>query len=146
MLHDHDVVASSSKEGVTPSNDVSCLGTTRVAITSAMTSLSDNRNGFHDSSEVLQDSSLDDSGIVISDSDIDDGNKTSYNEDSCKNLKVLRERIAKLEKENHRLKAQLGVYEMTGKCQFSFLFPILSVGTKPEPVPGFLVWNNEARN
>ena len=62
---------------------------------------------------------------MISDSDIDDGNETSYNEDSCKNLKVLRERIAKLEKENHRLKAQLGVYEMTGKRQFSFLFPIL---------------------
>ena len=70
MLHDHEVVVSSSKEGVTSSNDV--------AITSAMTTLSDYRNGFHDSNEVLQDSSLDDSGIVISDSDIDDGNETNY--------------------------------------------------------------------
>ena len=64
----------------------------------------------------------------------------------AKTLKFLRERTANLEKENHQLKAQLGVYEMTGECQFSFLFPILSVGTKPGPVPGFLVWNNEARN
>ena len=127
MLNDNDVVASSSKQGVTASNDVSCLGTTRAAVSSAMTTLSDYRNGFHDSredpDEVLQDSFLDDSGILISDGEFDDGNETNYNEDSCTDLKFLRERIAKLEKENHRLKAQLGVYEMTGECQFFVFVP-----------------------
>lgn len=120
-----DVVASSSKQGTTSSDDVSCLGTTRAAITSAMTTLSNYRDGFHDSSEdpdeAIQDYSLDDSGIFISDSDNDDGNETNRTEHPCTNLKFLREKIARLEKENDQLKAKLGVYEITGEFQFSFL-------------------------
>ena len=129
-----DVVASSSKQGTTSSDDVSCLGTTRAAITSAMKTLSNYRDGFHDSSEdtdeAIQDFSLDDSGILISDSDNDDGNETNRTEHPCTNLKFLKEKIARLEKENDQLKAKLGVCEMTGEFHFSFLFLILSISKR----------------
>ena len=123
-----DVVASSSKEGTTSTDYVSCLGTTRVAITSAMTTLTNYRDVIHDSSEdpneVIQDFSLDDSGIISDSDNSDDGNEKNRKEYPSLGLKFLREKIAKLEKENGQLKAQLGFYEMTGEFHFSFLFPI----------------------
>lgn len=114
-----EAVTNSSVQGVTASDDVSCLGNTRAAITSAMTTLSDYRDGFDDSNEdsdetFSQTFPLDDSGIA-SDSDIDDGNRTNRNED----LKFLREKVAKLEEDNEKLKTQLRVYEKTGEFPFS---------------------------
>ena len=114
MLQDAMTVLST--QGATSGNAVSCLGTTRSAITSAMTTLSDYADGFHDSGEDpdegLQDFSLDDSGVAISDSDsdIDDINEMNHTEDDpCPDLKFLTEKIARLEKENDQLKYELGV-------------------------------------
>ncbi|XP_044174319.1 ras-interacting protein RIP3-like [Acropora millepora] len=124
-----DAMTVPSTQGATSSDAVSCLGTTRSAITSAMTTLSDYADGFRDSSEDsdegLQDFSLDDSGVAISDSDIDDVNEMNHREDDpCADLKILTEKIARLEKENDQLKHELGVYKMTG--EFEFLFQIIS--------------------
>ena len=124
-----DAMTVPSTQGATSSDAVSCLGTTRSAITSAMTTLSDYADGFRDSSEDsdegLQDFSLDDSGVAISDSDIDDVNEMNHREDDpCADLKSLTEKIARLEKENDQLKHELGVYKMTG--EFEFLFQIIS--------------------
>ena len=123
-----DAMTVPSTQGATSSDAVSCLGTTRSAITSAMTTLSDYADGFRDSGEDpdegLQDFSLDDSGVAISDSDIDDVNKMNHTEDDpCADLKFLTEKISRLEKENDQLKHELGVYKMTG--EFEFLFPII---------------------
>lgn len=111
----------SSIQGVTASEDVSCLGITRAAITSAMTTLSDYRDGFDDSNEDRDETfspnvPLDDSGIA---SDSDDGNRTNREEDPCTDLKLLREKVAKLEEDNDKLKAQLCVYEKIGEFPFS---------------------------
>ena len=121
-----DAMTVPSTQGATSSDAVSCLGTTRSAIMSAMTTLSDYADGFRDSSEDsdegLQDFSLDDSGVAISDSDIDEMNHRE--DDPCADLKFLTEKIARLEKENDQLKRELGVYKMTG--EFEFLFQIIS--------------------
>ena len=103
-----DAVTGPGTQGTTSSEVVSCLGTTRSAIMSAMTTLSDYTDGFHNSSEdpdeELQDFSLDDSGVVISDSDIDNTNEMNRTEDDpCTDLKLLTEKIARLEKENDQL-------------------------------------------
>lgn len=105
-----DVVAISSKQGTDSSDVFSCFGTTCAATTTARTILYDYRDGLddsiEDSNETCRDFSLDNSGILISDSNIDDGNKMNYQENPCRELKSLREKIRKLEKENHQLKAQ----------------------------------------
>lgn len=120
-----DIVASSST-GSDNSDDFSCLGTTCAAITTAMTTLSDYNDGLDDFTEdpvkTRQDFSLDDSGtFVISDSDVDDGNEMEHKEDPCSELKLLREKIGKLEKENDQLKARQSVYESIGEFS-SFIF------------------------
>ena len=121
-----DVVASSSTGSADNSDDFSCLGTTCAAITTAITTLSDYNDGLDDFTEdpvkTRQDFSLDDSGtFVISDSDVDDGNEMEHKEDPCSELKLLREKIGKLEKENDQLKARQSVYESIGEFS-SFIF------------------------
>ena len=79
-----------------------------------MTTLSDYNDGLDDFIEdpvkTRQDFSLDDSGtFVISDSDVDDGNEMEHKEDPSSELKLLREKIGKLEKENDQLKARQSV-------------------------------------
>lgn len=118
-------MTNSGIQGVPAIDDVSCLGTTRAKITSAMTTLSDYTDSVDDSSEDPDQGcnqnlplNLDDSGIVSND-DIDDGNRTNHKEDAFTELEFLKEKIAKLKDDNDKLKAQLRVYEMTGEFPFS---------------------------
>lgn len=108
-------------------DDVSCLGTTRAAITSAITTLSDYE--FDDSIEGREeiDRSLDDSGFGRDDIDgnFDDDNKSQTN---CEDdLKLLREKVEKLENENEQLKAQISVYENAGTYLSSFIVSLIMV-------------------
>ena len=95
------VVARSSKQGTTSSDDFSCLGTTRTAVTSGITTLSDYRDSSEDTDEAIQDFSL-------------DGNEKNRNEHPYTDLKCLRENITKVEKENGQLKGSTRFDGITG--------------------------------
>ena len=129
-----DIVASSSKQGSESSDDFSCLKTTCAAITTAMITLSDYKDGLddfiEDPDETCQHFSLVDSGILISDSDTSDENEMSCKADPCNELQLLREKITKLEKENDQLKSKQSVYKITAEFSFSFLLTILTISKK----------------
>ena len=100
--YDHDLADVNQGDG--DQNDITLLGSTRKAFTSAITSLPDYSDELTETLD--EECPLDDSGII----DYFDGNSPN-----SKEVAALREKLESLQKENEQLKCKLNAYQCEGE-------------------------------
>ena len=107
------------------------LGTTRSAFKSAMITLADYEEDFHNDSE--DGPYLDDSGITEDITEMDECEENENCEVDPRNeLAALKKKMTQMEKENEELKVHLKTYQYAGMF---FFFKILLLSSKAHPKP-----------